>query len=336
MMRYAPLILLIPLILTSGCLRPAETPPPDTAPPVEVVPPIESSTPAPDLSLAVGHVDCEDDYSIYQPEAGLTRKLFKDVTSPVICSEDGHKLLYQSSTGGIHLGDITSGEDIKIATTIPGSVTALAVSPDGSAVAWVEDGKVNVWRDGKTVALDGPAHPGIPSWSPDGSLLAFGACRGEDASRDNGLWIWDGADVKQLIPPAPGWGSVGRIQWSPDGEWLAWERGAGDEWTGDLARSDGSDLRRDEIAAGPRRWLPDSSGLIVDVHVEAGAFCAGLYRLADRKIVALGPQDADTISCLSPDGSEVMVFGPMREARLIELDAPEVAARWDTPGVVES
>jgi len=124
------------------------------------------------------------------------------------------------------------------------------------------------------------------------------------------------------------------VMWSPDGQWLAWARGYGDGWSGDIASSDGSDLRRYEIAAGPLEWLPDSSGLICYVHVDAGAFSTGLYRLDDATVIPLGPEDKDTRHCLSPDGTRVLVFGSGEPNVMVDL-ATGQEQTWGPEATVE-
>jgi hypothetical protein len=118
--------------------------------------------------------------------------------------------------------------------------------------------------------------------------------------------------------------------WSPDGQWLAWSRGYGDAWTGDLARSDGSDLRRDSIGAGPAEWLPDSRGLLVQVHIEAGAFSLGLYSLKMDKVIPL-PTGPIRGHALTPDGEAVLAFPGGQDAvpDMVQL-ASGAASGWST------
>lgn len=327
-MRYA---LLAVVVLMTGCVNRAPAPAPTPEPPPAINEPA-----APPNQRQIGFIRSDGTYCVYDPEAKATKELLPEVGDEVCYSDDGTRMAWQGADGAVVLADLTSGAVTTVGNTDRTHLVSIAISPDGSKLAWVDGSTIKVWSEGAVLSVSGPEHPATPSWSPDGSKLAVGAYSGEDESKDDGLWLWEGTGAaKRLVPPIEGWGAVGRIQWSPDGKWLAWERGAGDAWTGDLARSDGTDLRRDEIGAGPRQWLPDSSGLVVEVHIEAGAFSTGFYTLADRKLVPLGPENAHTISCLSPDGTEVLVFGPDREARLINLAAPATSARWDAPGRVE-
>jgi dipeptidyl aminopeptidase/acylaminoacyl peptidase len=68
-----------------------------------------------------------------------------------------------------------------------------------------------------------------PSWSPDGSRIAFLSNHGQDPDRDPGSQIFvaeakAGATEKQLSQPGSR-GVRGRLEWSPDGKWIAFLEG---------------------------------------------------------------------------------------------------------------
>ncbi len=129
---------------------------------------------------------------------------------------------------------MTSHHDL--ATRIIGNIvqaSAPAVSPDGTQVAFVVtrvDVEGNTYRsqvwlaaaDGSTAAapITGGDHDGQPTWSPDGSRLAFTSARSEKQGEAtlHVLPVGTPGEVRTVATMADG---VATPRFSPDGRWLA-------------------------------------------------------------------------------------------------------------------
>ncbi|MBC8367167.1 PD40 domain-containing protein [bacterium] len=67
---------------------------------------------------------------------------------------------------------------------------------------------------------DHPAQEGFPTWSPDGSQIAFSRYGGDEAPEVTGLWVMapDGSDLRRLTTVI-----AEHPNWSPDGTYIAFD-----------------------------------------------------------------------------------------------------------------
>jgi hypothetical protein len=193
------------------------------------------------------------------------------------------------------------------------SDTDPTVSPDGRTVAFVRTG-----ADGSsicTIRIDGtgltelsPADVSAvgPTWSPDGSRVAF-------AGEDGGIYVIgaDGSGVRMIA------GTEGRfashLTWSPDGEQIAFAAGgdsarATDLWVTDIQGVTQVNLTvTPEISEGSPAWSPDGSRILFSRLTIAGASLMTIAPDPDAAPVAVTDGSTfDSNPAWSPDGTLIV------------------------------
>jgi Tol biopolymer transport system component len=166
-----------------------------------------------------------------------------------------------TKTGGLAMIHADGSGRTLIADT--GEATEPAISPDGARIAYTNGGSDSgIW----TMKIDGTDRKRIarvakdvvsgPTWSPDGTRLAFVALPIErgDAPVPSDIWLVDadGTHLTKLTSTASG----DRPTWSPDGTRIAFATLVGGGISG--IRTDGQSLA--PITGGPDlspAWAPD-------------------------------------------------------------------------------
>lgn len=139
-------------------------------------------------------------------------------------------------------------------------------SPDGALIAWSRDQAVYVmaWDgSGQTMLAE---DAGFPAWSPDGSMIAFASQGDVFAMRA------DGSHIENLTDNPDGWDSI--PAWSPDGTQVAFVSNRDGNLEIYIMNSDGSDQTRltERIQEEDSRasWSPDGSEIAFGGTTEGG------------------------------------------------------------------
>ena len=174
------------------------------------------------------------------------------------------------------------------------------LSPNGSRMVLEGFSEADQSRDGiySVRASDGGdlvrlthGADGYPRYAPDGSKVVFLRTKaGVLPDGAGALFVMDadGSDARRITP----WGSAFLGQaWSPDGEWIVFQRPFGEL---DLVRPDGSELHRVPMTlppgAGAREpsWSPDGAWIVFTTLQDGGSSLSavrpdgsGLQPLAD-------------------------------------------------------
>ena len=254
-------------------------------------------------------------------------------TDDLSVSPDGDEVL-ADCWNGICRWDATDG-----ALELVPDRGSVAVAPDWSTVATVDDGDV-VLEDldsGETVTeltglVDDDVADGSPvtavAYSPDGELVAA-AGSGDDGSGRLVLWTVDGDEVASLDTN----GDVHRIAISPEGNRIA-TAGNGPVEVHDLVKGDTLEVSSGE--GGTVAWSPDGSRLLgVGADGQPSVWDAETWSLvAELRGVRLHEAEfapeGETIALTSLDETSVTLWDPARDARR----AKQLEGHTGRPGAV--
>lgn len=186
------------------------------------------------------------------------------------------------SRSGLYTFRSATGGDL-VRLTKPGNPPndyAVAYSPDGANVLFIREkepydhsGPMNVFVVGKDgsdlVRLNPPGTTSLldgQSWSPDGRQVAFVASN-DAIGEGNAVFVVDvdGTNAQRITP----WNFTLRAEWSPDGEWIAFDMAESEPVPRDLflVHPDGTELTQitsneDNKMSFAPAWSPDSRALL--------------------------------------------------------------------------
>jgi tol-pal system beta propeller repeat protein TolB len=252
-------------IIPTETLMPIFAPTFDASPPTQapsIVPPVFAENPPSGKVAFTCYVKQIDQICVMNAD-GSERKQLTDleVTSfyPSI-SPDGQTIYFVSKkSSGFEIFSMSiNGKDQQRLTRNIGSLYAPELSPNGEWIAFTNHGN-GVW----VMKPDGEnAHPIThrddvdPTWSPDGSMIAFASSR--NGGRQLFIMNADGSNIRQVTDLN---NMGGRSTWSPDGTKLAFYRGPAGDHNIYVINVDGTGLQQltsggDNL--GPS-WSPDGN-----------------------------------------------------------------------------
>ena len=169
----------------------------------------------------------------------------------------GLVILFSLAPTLIGCAEPESTDGAEVATTRPETVAAAALT---GKIVFSAEGDIYVMNadgSGRERLTSDPAEDFDPSWSPDGTRIAFRSHR--DGNEEVYLMRADGSDQHNLSNSP---GTDYSPAWSPDGKWIAFNSdraGTGSIW---VMRPDGTDLRQVTELQGVSEypsWSPDGS-----------------------------------------------------------------------------
>ena len=185
---------------------------------------------------------------------------FKSTAFYASLSSDGQTIYFVSNQTGtfeIYSMDI-NGNGLKRLTQTIGSLYAPQLSPDGERIIFTNNGN-GIWvmkANGKNPHALTSKDDIDPTWSPDGSMIAFASSRA--GKRQLFVANASGKNAEQVTDLS---NMGGRSSWSPDGTKLAFYRGPDGNHDIYVINMDGSGLKKltnggDNL--GPS-WSPDGN-----------------------------------------------------------------------------
>ncbi len=182
-----------------------------------------------------------------------------------------------------------------------------------------------------------------PAWSPDGRWIAYRDASSEIEGTALMVVPADGGEPLRILSAADKTDSFGRLDWSPDGARLAYERRRSPEpgdfqvATVELASRKQRIISPDGVPSFEPVWSPDGRSLayIEDPPGESGTANLVVVDRDGANRVELGP----TIGCMpqwSPDGQYLFGYKVSCNAGLIVVPVanPAAAREIDAPGLV--
>jgi Tol biopolymer transport system component len=209
-----------------------------------------------------------------------------------------------------------------IAAAVPASATVsppriaftagLATSHPDVVTTAADGTDLRVLTPGEQIFFTADLHP---SWSADGSRIAFDSHRDSNVSTEIYVMNVDGSDQQRLTHDSGQNGIFNSLpSWSPRGDLIAFQKSVnGQSIDLFVVRPDGSDPRQLTADGGQKRsvaWSPDGRQLLYTRSDVSGSrvYTVGLDGNAPVALTPVGPNDP--MPAWSPDGTQIAYSAP--------------------------
>ena len=236
-------------------------------PPTEIFPatpiPTFANSPLPSGKIVLACYVKQIDQICLMNADGTNREQLTDFDATAFypsLSPDGGTIYFSSKrSGGFEIYSINiNGDELQRLTRDIGSLYAPELSPSGELIVFAKSGD-GLWvmkPDGDNPRPLTDRDDIDPTWSPDGSMIAFASSRA--GQRQLFVMIADGSNIQQVTDLN---NMGGRSTWSPDGTRLAFYRGPAGNHNIYIINIDGTGLMKltnggDNL--GPS-WSPDGN-----------------------------------------------------------------------------
>jgi Tol biopolymer transport system component len=141
-------------------------------------------------------------------------------------------------------------------------------------------------------------------WSPDGGHLAFYTYDAEIEFFDIYRVNADGTGLTRVVEDA----APGAFSWSPDGEWLTYNKEVAGNSDVYITRADGSETRR--LTTSPTKefyspWVEGGARLLVSREIAEETYVRDIVTIADGTTLPFLPENA-VVRGVAPDGQSVL------------------------------